>query len=179
MDQQDSELLAVFNEKKEAVDPLSRSVVHREPLKHWHGVVQIWIIDSGCRLLCSKRSLSNEGNPGKWQTYFGGHVRAGDSFEETAMRETEEEIGITIPKEKLHFLFESKYEPGKHFSEAFVYIFDPKKDVLKFNDGEVSETKWLTFSAYRALEVKNPSEWCNPCNENVQKKIEELIEVAI
>ncbi len=42
----------------------------------WHGIASVWLFNSKGEILCSKRSDVLSGNPGKWQTCFGGHVKA-------------------------------------------------------------------------------------------------------
>ena len=79
------ELLECFDEKGNIVAPQIRSIVHTEPLQYWHGVANIWIMDRAGNLLCSQRSKFCRDNPEKWQTYFGGHVKAGHTFEQTAL----------------------------------------------------------------------------------------------
>lgn len=72
-----------------------RDEVHRDK-KDWHRVVSIWIVNSQGQFLCQQRSWKKDGNPGKWQSYFGGHVKAGQTNLEGCQEELLEEIGIDI-----------------------------------------------------------------------------------
>src|SRR3989339_1339233 len=88
------EQLECFDENENIIKPQTRRRVHTKPPRVWHGVTIIWIFTKKHQILCSKRSNLVEGNPGKWQTYFGGHVKSGVSFLQTAQIELKEEIGL-------------------------------------------------------------------------------------
>ena len=165
------EKLAIFSEDGKIIGSKTRTETHAEPLMFWHGVTQIWVFNKNNQMLCSKRSSYVEGNPDKWQTYVGSHVKAGDSFEETAIKEVEEEIGLKVDMERLIYISESQYEPAKHISKAYLLIFDSDKDKIVFNDGEISEIKWLDLDTYNSLVSKNPDEWCSTLNQKKQDLI--------
>jgi isopentenyldiphosphate isomerase len=69
----DNELLKCFDENGNMIAPKMRKEAHAKPYRIWHGVTAIWLINSKGQILCTRRSRKNEGNPGKWQTYVGGH----------------------------------------------------------------------------------------------------------
>jgi len=161
----DHEMLACFNQDGNEIEPKKRSELHNKPYSIWHGVSDIWIVNIEGKILCSKRSEKVSGNPGKWQSFFGGHVKAGTDFLETALRELEEEIGINIEPEKLLLMEHGKAEEYKHIYYKFVYLFDTERDVLDFRDGEITETKWFLFKEYWQERIINPEKWCNGINE--------------
>ena len=79
------ELLLCFDNLGNPINPQIRSVVHTKPYRIWHGVTAIWVFNSKKEILCTKRSKMNEGNPGKWQTYVGGHVKSDQTFIDAAV----------------------------------------------------------------------------------------------
>ncbi len=168
------ELLVCFDEQGSPIEPHTRREVHAEPLAFWHGVVNVWLIDHRGQLLCSKRSEALSGNPGKWQTYFGGHVKAGKTFQEAAVMELDEEVGLRTNPEKLYLIEKGKYEQSKHFFESYAYFFGGQTDNLKFNDGEITEVKWLDMDEYNLLRKSEPELWCNGCSPENQEKIKKL-----
>ena len=169
------ELLECFDENKNLIEPHTREEVHKEPLKYWHAVVNVWLIDKSGRMVCSLRSKSLSGNPGKWQTYFGGHIQAGVSFKETAVRELEEEIGLNIEPAKLFMVTSGKHVPSKHFFESYVFLFNGNLEDLKFNDGEIDKTALVSFEEYNKDKELNPDKWCNGCNLENQQRIKEWL----
>lgn len=166
-----NESLACFDEEGNVIEPHTRKEVHKEPLKYWHAVVNIWLIDKTGRMVCSLRSKTLSGNPNKWQTYFGGHVKAGTTFKEAAVMELEEEVGLNIAPDKLFLIKAGKWEPSKHFFESYVYPFNDSLDMLKFNDGEIVQAGWFSFDEYNLDRQNNPDKWCNGCSPENQQLI--------
>ena len=76
-----------------------RDDVHRDG--DWHRSVHIWIVRPSERaLLIQKRSADKDTWPGYWDASVGGHLSAGESYED-AYREVEEELGIRIELDRL------------------------------------------------------------------------------
>ncbi|MDG1384280.1 MAG: NUDIX domain-containing protein, partial [Flavobacteriaceae bacterium] len=62
----------------------------------FHPTVHIWFYTATPALLLQKRSLTKETFPGFWDVSVAGHVSAGESILEGAIREVKEEIGLNI-----------------------------------------------------------------------------------
>ncbi|MGC9968416.1 MAG: NUDIX domain-containing protein [Minisyncoccia bacterium] len=172
------ELLQCFDEQGRAIEPRRRGEVHTEPLQYWHGVVNIWVAGIDGKILCSRRSSWVSGNPGKWQSYFGGHVRAGDSFRETAIRELQEEIGLSVHPDMLYLVDKGQYLPSKHFYESYLYVFSGNLDAIKFNDGEIDQVKWLGMEEYQRDRENNPTQWCNGLSPENQARIKDRLHLV-
>ncbi len=158
------ELLACFDETVQPLPLQPRSEIHKEPLKIWHAVTNIWVINKNGKILCTKRSKKNEGNPGKWQTYVVGHVKADNTFLETAQRELTEELGLTG---KLIHIKDVKYEPAKHITALFILIWNGKADEIKPVDGEIEDARWLSYEDYIREKTMQPMEWCNGLEKEI------------
>ncbi len=171
------ELLATYDKQGNSIDPLPRSVVHTKPVTHWHGVVNVWLVNRAGQLMVSKRAENVGGNPGKWQTYFGGHVPAGMSYLETAVKELQEEVGLDISADSLHFIDKGQFanEDHLHFYESYVYLFVGQPNDLDFTDNEISEAKWMDMEVYEAARAEHPEQWCNACNPDNQKRIKDWL----
>jgi|SRR3989338_9719096 len=165
------EPLACFDEQGNPIESHARKEIHVSPPNYWHAVVNIWLVDKTGRLLCTKRSDTLGGNPGKWQTYLGGHVKAGKTYQEAAVMEMEEEVGFMLDPGKLVLIQTGKHEPSKHFFESYAYPFDGTVSDLKFQDGEITEAKWMTMEEYNKQKEEHPEMWCNGCNPENQEKI--------
>jgi isopentenyldiphosphate isomerase len=99
------ELLTWVTEDDEILGPIPRSRVHGNPALI-HRSVHVLVINPEGQLLLQKRSPHKDVQPGKWDTSVGGHVGYGQSYEDAARREAEEEIGIKI--EDMVFLYPSR-----------------------------------------------------------------------
>lgn len=99
------EMLTQVTDRDEVLGPIPRRLVHGNP-ELIHRSVHILVLHPDGRLLLQKRSLRKDTQPGKWDTSVGGHVGFGQSYEEAARRESEEELGM-VP-EDLVFLYPSR-----------------------------------------------------------------------
>lgn len=155
-----SELLACFDSEGNEIEPHVRAEVHAQPLQYWHATNGIWVVNRRGEILCSQRSLTCEGNPGKWQTMFGGHVKAGYDWRESAVAELAEEAGLQCSPDELFLVTKGKSDIALHFSERFMYLFDDMQ-VPQPADGEVIGFRWLPIEECIQLPTVSPNAWCN------------------
>jgi isopentenyldiphosphate isomerase len=80
----------------------SRAMVHRDG--DWHRSFHLWIVKDDSYVLFQRRSKEKDLEGGKIDVTVGGHFRAGESLKDV-VREVEEEIGLKVKPEDLHFLF--------------------------------------------------------------------------
>jgi|SRR3989344_2587821 len=166
------ELLLCFDNLGNPINPQIRSVVHTKPYRIWHGVTAIWVFNSKKEILCTKRSKMNEGNPGKWQTYVGGHVKSDQTFIDAAVAELDEELGLSVSKNKLFLIDQKKREDVMHVVSRYGLLFDEPLSSLSFTDGEITSALWVSFEEYNRQKQKKPDVWCNSISgEDYQKAI--------
>lgn len=82
----------------------------------------------------------------KW-TLPGGHIEAGESILEAAMREAEEETGLKLKPVKILTFGELINSKDFHRPAHFIYfdcVFEVIKGKLKLQKDELTESKWLT-----------------------------------
>ncbi len=172
-----AELLQVYDEDGAVLAPLSRAEVHAKPLQHWHGVANVWLVNRRGEIIVSKRSTRVGGNPGKWQSYFGGHVSAGLTHREVAVKELAEEAGLEINGADLYLIDKGKRASADHlhFYESYAFLYEGDISELDFADGEVSEAKWLSLDEYERESKERPDEWCNDCDQENQSRIRQWL----
>lgn len=88
-----SEQFDVVDEEDRVLGPKPRETVHVNNLRH--RAVHILITNGAGELFLQKRSIWKDRNPGLWDSSAAGHVDAGETYEQAARRELQEEIGIT------------------------------------------------------------------------------------
>lgn len=151
-----------------------RSKVHAEGL--WHRTVHIWAFDDRRRVLFQLRSRVKENNPGLLDTSCAGHISAGDSSENAAVRELREELGIEKSPRDLEYLFEAEHESvlngGSYLDNEFydvyrVHLSAEEIESLVPQPGEVDGFVWMTreeFFAKHKLHpekfVEHPKDYC-------------------
>ena len=144
-----SEFFDVLNEWGEYTDKVeSREVCHKNGL--WHRAVVVFILSpDNKKVLLQQRSSSKKLWPNLWDITAGGHVLTGELGYQSAIRETKEEIGISIDKNELTFIGATTSENksgdilNRHFNEYYIVHKDVDiKDVVIQKD-EVQDIKWF------------------------------------
>lgn len=87
------ELFDLVNENDEVIGEVRRAVANSDP-SMFHRAVVIYVFNKKGELFLQKRSQTKDIEPGIWSVSASGHVARGDTYEQTAMRELEEELGI-------------------------------------------------------------------------------------
>lgn len=116
------------------------------------GAVHIWVwrrTEVGIEVLLEKRASTKPTWPGYLDISTAGHIDAGESLFEAAIREADEEIGLTIDVEKLVYFF--GYRNFKNgFKWVYLYeITEPTEFV--FNDGEVESLDWVKLENFEEM----------------------------
>lgn len=135
------------------------------PNDYYMPVVGVVIINENNEVLLQKRSKLKRVNPNKWGI-CGGKVDSGETTIDATLRETLEEIGISLNKEKVKFLSMGINEKA-HFT---VYYTRQNVDVdkCKIQIEELEEVKYFKIDELEQLDNEG-FEWL----ENLKKMIEE------
>lgn len=76
-----------------------REAIHADG--DWHLAAFVWVFDAAGRILLQRRSLDKDAWPGRWDASAAGHVAAGESAVEAAVRELAEELGLAVRADDL------------------------------------------------------------------------------
>lgn len=100
------EQVTIVDAANRVVGSAPRSRMRREGLPH--RATYVFVFDSEGRLYVQHRTVTKDVYPGYWDLAAGGVVLAGESYEESAVRELAEEMGISgVPLEPwFDFYFE-------------------------------------------------------------------------
>jgi 16S rRNA (adenine1518-N6/adenine1519-N6)-dimethyltransferase len=94
----------------------SRSEVHANNLRH--RAVHILIFNPAGEVYLQQRARWKDRHPMRWDSSAAGHVIAGEAYDETARRELREELGITVPLEKI-----AKIPASEQTDQEFVWLY--------------------------------------------------------
>ena len=144
------EQLEVVNENDEVIGLESRKAIHQKGLLHRE--IHIWFMTPAREIIFQHRAKDKDTYPDKLDATVGGHVESGMSYEATALKEADEETGVTIDPSKLKLVKKMRKES---FDEAtgltnntirsqYVYLFDGN-----INDLKVEEGKAIGFEAWK------------------------------
>ncbi|WP_128543852.1 NUDIX hydrolase [Larkinella soli] len=129
--------------------------IHRDG--DWHRTTHVYVLNGENELLCNLRQADKDLFPSVWDLSFGGHVSAGETYEETARRELEEELGVTIRLEDLHFLYTmvvDGFDEGSGLTDrehTAVYLWRTDRPVngFEFQEEEIAEIRYLPLSGLK------------------------------
>jgi isopentenyldiphosphate isomerase len=97
MSDENHEILDVVDAHDLVMGAMERGEIHRKRL--FHRSVHVFLFDEAGRIYLQKRSFEKLEHPGKWDSSASGHVESGESYQEAAGRELEEEIGVKASPE--------------------------------------------------------------------------------
>ncbi|RYX79185.1 NUDIX domain-containing protein [bacterium] len=121
------------------------------------GAAHIWIWrkrGSNTEILLQRRSRSKSTWAGYLDISAAGHIDAGESPVQAAIREAKEEIDIDIQSEKLYYVFGLR-TPLDDREFDVVYLNKIEEDVqFHFNDGEVEELLWKNLDEFEVMTRK-------------------------
>lgn len=121
-----------------------------------HGV-GVLVVQDG-RFLCGTRLKGGSvGGPG-------GHIEAGESPEDAAIRETQEEFGIT-PKDLMPVAFLSDLKPP--YCPSHVFLCTDFDGSIRCADGEMTSPGFITAEKVAELSTQNPERLFPPFAQSI------------
>jgi len=130
--------------------------------KGWfHPTVHIWFYTDTPSLLLQKRGLSKQTYPGFWDVSVAGHVSAGETILQGALREVKEEIGLCIKQKDLRLLDVRKntnrFDNGIidcEFQHVFLAKLETSVSKLKIQEAEVYAIRLFSFKELQKCRLK-------------------------
>ncbi|MET7871628.1 NUDIX domain-containing protein [Streptomyces cyaneofuscatus] len=141
------EILDIVDENDEVIGQAPRGEATARGLRH--RCVFIEARDAQGRLFVHRRTATKLVFPSHYDMFVGGVVGAGESYDEAALREAEEELGVSglpVPEPLFRFL----YTDEKHSWWSAVYQVRCELPVAP----QVEEVAWHTFLDERELEER-------------------------
>lgn len=152
-------------------ETVERSRAHAEGIAH--RTAHVWLVrkkDRHLQILLQKRSAQKDSFPDCYDISSAGHIPAGVDFVPSALRELQEELGVTVRPEELilcgqrRFCFERVFH-GKLFRDnqvSNVYLLweDREEKDFVLQKEEVSEVRWFDFADCLCKVEKNEIPHC-------------------
>lgn len=155
---------SIFTPPSRAGYTETRGTAHRMGL--WHRSVHVWVVDPAHNAaLVQQRALAKDTNPGKWDVSCAGHVSAGDTPEESAVKELEEELGLEVaPGDLVHLFCIQAQQAGetrhgafvdREFQDIYMVLSDGSMDT-SFSNEEVAAVRWMPIPELEATLAAGP-----------------------
>lgn len=132
------------------------------PPGKYHLVVQVLLFNARGELLIQQRHKDKIGWPGLWDFSAAGSALAGDSSVDAAIREVQEELGVTLTPEEL--------SPAMTlYGDCFfvdIYLVDRELEIsaLRLQETEVQAVRWVSEEEIlRMVETGEFIPWTAQC----------------
>lgn len=137
----EDELLDLVDDNDNVIGTQWRSHVHANNLHHFR-VINAFVVNDEGKLWIPRRAPNKRLFPNGLDMSVGGHVEAGEGYEPTFRRETQEELGIdidTVPWKDLGTL------TPHQGANAFMHVYEIRlNEVPNYNPDDFTEYFWLT-----------------------------------
>ena len=120
-------------------------------------IAGLFLFNSKGNIILQKVALTKRADPGKWSYSAAGHVDAGETYEQAALRELSEEMGIKATK--IDFLGKGhtlKNGKPRAFHHVFKVISD---DPITFDSSEVDEVQEFTIPEIKQKITDHPEQF--------------------
>jgi isopentenyldiphosphate isomerase len=149
----DHEILEIVDSDDTVIGRATRREIHSKGLIH--RAVHIFVFNPRGEIYVQRRSALKDRHPLKLDSSAAGHVDPGESYEQTAVRELEEELGIAALVEQVLRVAACKQTDNEH-----VMLFKVETDLEPVPNRE--EVKWGGFmppEKLSALMHENPEDF--------------------
>jgi len=139
-----------------------RSVVHAR--KWLHRAVHIWVFNSKGEFLTHLRSAIKDEFPSTYTSSASGHLSAGETYDEAAPRELEEELGLRAP---LTYLTKLPASPDTAYEHTVLYECTTD-EAPRPDPGEVAAVEFRPFAETAAKVAREPERFSPPFKQLVE-----------
>ena len=150
-----TEYFWVVDEEDRVIGEETREECHKSKLIHRS--VYIFLINSKKEIFIQKRSMAKDLYPGYYTGSATGHVNYGETYDQAALRELEEELGIKAPLRRLG-KFKSFSDIEKEISTLYLCHYDGE---IRFNKKEISKGLFMNLRQVEE-EMESGKKWFAP-----------------
>jgi 16S rRNA (adenine1518-N6/adenine1519-N6)-dimethyltransferase len=94
-----TEKLVLVDDTDRPIGAAERQTIHEQGLRH--RAVHLFIFNRDGQLYLQRRSWRKDRYPHRWDSSAAGHVDAGESYEDCAVRELSEELGLSVAVDRI------------------------------------------------------------------------------
>ena len=149
-------MLDVVDENDQVIGQAPRDEIHE---KQWfHRAVHLLLISPRRHFLLQQRAESRPSYPGRWGTSASGHVASGNTYDETIIRETQEEIGYGLKDPCPLLSLEASEETDAEFTRFYVEEVESPPQ-LRADPEEVQAARWWTERELLEALIEHPEQF--------------------
>jgi len=137
------ELLDVVDENDLVIGQEYRTKVHKEKLPF--RVINAFLINKQKELWIPRRTPHKKLFPSCLDASVGGHVMAGEDYDQAFERELQEELNIK--RSQVSYQFIGKLSPYRHGVSAFMHLYLITTNITpNYNPADFSEASWVNIT---------------------------------
>lgn len=151
------EFLDIVDEKGQPTgEIIDRETAHAKGILH--RTSHLWLArrkDGKVQILLQKRAEHKSSFPGCYDISSAGHIPTGDGYLKSAIRELEEELGVTAEEKDLIYcgdrkviwddVFFGKPFHDRQISRVFLLWLDREESTFTLQEAEVGGVLWMNF----------------------------------
>jgi 16S rRNA (adenine1518-N6/adenine1519-N6)-dimethyltransferase len=150
-----AEMFDLVNEQDEVIGTNTRAEVHRLGLLH--RAVHVLVFNSEGKLFLQKRSTLKDRHPGAWDSSSSGHVDSEEHYDQCAVRELREELGVD-PVNPIEPWFKIKASPETDQEHVWTYR-TIHEGPFKLDPLEIEKGGWFSPAEVTAWLKDRPGEF--------------------
>ena len=138
----EEEILDLVDSEDKVIGQIKRSEsdrLVREKLGYIRAV-DMFIKNSKGQLWVPTRTPHKKIAPNGLDYSCGGHVSAGDGYDDTILREVEEELNFTPDPQKLHYVIKMPPAATPYFRAIYIY---ESNDTPNYNPDDFTSSEWI------------------------------------
>jgi len=140
------EMMDVVNEKDEVVGVVSKKEIYEKSLPH--RIVHVFVFNKKGELALQLQGREKKYCPLHWMCTAGGHVQAGETYEQAAVREFKEEVGAEVP---ITFLGKDLFIGPKGIRKTLASFMASYEGPFSPNPHEVEKVEFFTFDRIKEM----------------------------
>lgn len=157
--------IPIVNEQDEIIGYKERADRNPEDIVR---LTSIWITDEQGNILLQQRKLTKKNNPGKWGPAVAGTIEEGESYDQNAYKELEEELGIKnvdLIKDKKYY---GESNTGKRFVQVYKVIISRNRELAP-QEEEVENLRWVSKDELQKWFSEKPEDFVGFMEDLVER----------
>ncbi len=135
------EYLDLVDENDNVIGKEKRSEIHKNKLPNFR-VINAFIINDEGELWIPRRTADKVNDPLALDMSVGGHVESGSTYEETFIKETQEELNIDVTK--IPYKEIGYFKAGEYGLKCFQKVYEIRQNTVpNFNQDDFVEYFWI------------------------------------
>jgi isopentenyl-diphosphate delta-isomerase type 1 len=149
------DIFDIVDERDEVIDRKPRSEVHARGLRH--RAVHVLVFNSRGEVFLQKRSMKKDRQPGVWDSSCSGHVDSGEVYDQTAVRELREEIGLRLDAAPQKLF---KIDACEETDAEFVWVYRCESEgPFQLHPDEIETGDWFATERVTQWMAEKPQDF--------------------